>query len=312
VKALKVMALVVILVLMVVSFTTLQLGVDVRLTLLRPDFLVESLADVGVLDLIPDLAMEYIGEFFRAMPPDISEHARAAWYETVTPAWLATQLQAILRDALLFASGKQPALTVTLNTGELRDSFLAAFSSRVDAYSARMMAQVLSGIPDVVGPESPELADLVPDDVPPEVVRALRLVTLAPLAAAAAVCLLALACLALARGAGAARWVGTAAILSGLGAVAGVIAAQRFLLPALLAGLSLGDVPPFLAGLDPQAIGLGLSERVLAVVRLTGLATLGVGVVLHILPACRFRARPAQAGAATETSDEAPPVNPNA
>jgi len=309
-KALKVMALTVILVLMVVSFTALQLGVDVRLTLLSPDFLVKSLAGVGVFELIPDLVMEYIGEFFRSMPPDIGEHARAAWYESVTPAWLAEQFRAILSDALLFASGQQPALSVTVDTGELRDKFLTAFSSRADPYSARMMTQALSGIPDVVSAENPELAELIPDAVPPVVVKALRLIRLAPLAAAGAVCLLALACLALAKGAGAARWVGTAAILSGLVTVAGVLVAQHFLAPALLAGLSLGDVPPFLAGVDPQAIGLGLAERVLAVVRLSGFVTLGLGVVLHILPACRFRARPGKPADGTAPADAAPPIHP--
>lgn len=289
VKALKVILLVLVLILLFAGLTVVQAGIDVRTTVLEPDFYVTTLAGLHVFEIVPEMTMAYVSDFFDRMPPDMAAKAKEAWLEAATPEWLEAQFRVVVHDVVAFVEGRQESLTATIAVGELRDRFVESFSAKVDPYAAGMMAEAMANVPDSLA-----LADqkFIPSEVPAPVARGIRLARVAPLAAGGVCILLVVLCFALAGGfPGGARWVATGALLSGLLTTGLSLVARHVLLPGILAGIQMGEVPSFLESLDVQAVIAGMAGRVLGAVRTTGLAFVALAVVLYVVAAVVAGAR---------------------
>ncbi len=299
-KALKVVLLVVVFVVLAVALLITQAGVVAHLTLLRPGFYVGSLARGGLFQALPEITMEYAADFLDQMPSDTAQKAREAWLEAATPEWFRSQFEVVLTDLFHFLRGEQASLTAAIALGEVRDRFVEAFAARVDPYSAKMMALTMAKVPETIS-----LADqgFVPTEVPPNVTLGLQLASTVPPAAGAASVLLAGLCFLLAGGlVGGARWVGAAAMLSGSMTMAAFTFAQSAVLPGILAGIDLGEVPDFLRAVDPRAIAGGLAAGVLGTIRAVGVASLGAGLILVVVAAvAAARRRSPAAGSSAPT-----------
>jgi len=291
-KVLKVLLLLVVLVVMFLGLNVLQVGFD-ALRVASPGFVVSGLREAGVFAAFPDLV---VGSFSRAWQgATAAERAdiEAALRQAADPQWLETQVTLVLEDVSAYTKGKKPALTAAIPVNELLDRFLSVYAETGDP---AVIASIRQSIPaEYRQPILLSQYPFFPSDLSalPQI-HYWRLMPKAVGLLGLLVILLALACLPLAGGfPGAARWTGTAFLLSGLAGVAGSVGLSLRVAPSLLAGFNLTAPDPSLEAVVELAKNAltTFAGRIVGAVRSSGILFLVIAIVLYILAAVVASAR---------------------
>ena len=291
-KVLKVLVLLVVLVVMFLGLNGLQVGFD-GLRVASPGFIVSGLREAGVFAGFPDLVVGSLSRAWQEATAAEKADIEAALRQAADPQWLETQVTLVLEDVSAYTKGKKPALTAAIPVNELLDRFLSAYAETADP---DIVASIRQGIPaeyrqPILLSEYPFFpADL---SALPQI-HYWRLLPTAVGLLGLLVILLALACLPLAGGfPGAARWTGTAFLLSGLVGVAGSVGLSLRVVPSLLAGFNLTAPDPSLEAVVDLAKGAltTFAGRIVGAVRSSGIVFLVIAIVLYILAAVVASAR---------------------
>ena len=291
-KVLKVLLLLVVLVVMFLGLNVLQVGFD-ALRVASPGFVVSGLREAGVFAAFPDLV---VGSFSRAWQgATAAERAdiEAALRQAADPQWLETQVTLVLEDVSAYTKGKKPALTAAIPVNELLDRFLSVYAETGDP---AVIASIRQSIPaEYRQPILLSQYPFFPSDLSalPQI-HYWRLMPKAVGLLGLLVILLALVCLPLAGGfPGAARWTGTAFLLSGLAGVAGSVGLSLRVAPSLLAGFNLTAPDPSLEAVVELAKNAltTFAGRIVGAVRSSGILFLVIAIVLYILAAVVASAR---------------------
>jgi len=291
-KVFKVLVLLVVLVVMFLGLNVLQVGFD-GLRVASPGFIVSGLREAGVFAAFPDLVVGSLSRAWQEATAAEKADIEAALRQAADPQWLETQVTLVLEDVSAYTKGQKPALTAAIPVNELLDRFLSAYAETADP---DIVASIRQGIPaefrqPILLSEYPFFpADL---SALPQI-HYWRLLPTAVGLLGLLVILLALACLPLAGGVpGAARWTGTAFLLSGLVGVAGSVGLSLRVVPSLLAGFNLTAPDPSLEAVVEMARTAltSFAGRIVGAVRSSGIVFLVIAIVLYILAAVVASAR---------------------
>jgi hypothetical protein len=291
-KVLKVLVLVVILVVMFLGLNGLQVGFD-ALRVASPGFIVSSLREAGVFTAFPDLVVESLSRTWRGASAAQRADIEAALRQVADPQWLETQVTVVLEDVSAYTKGKKPALTAAIPVNELCDRFLSTYAATGDP---AVVASLRRSIPaEFRQPVLLSQYPLLPSNLSalPQIQYWRQLPTAVGLLGLLVI-LLALACLPLAGGfPGAARWIATAFLHSGLVGVVGSIGLSLRVVPSLLAGFNLTAPDPSLEAVVEVATDAVtvFASRIVGAVRSSGILFLVIAIVLYILAAVVAGAR---------------------
>lgn len=289
-KVLKVLLLLVVLVVMFLGLNVLQVGFD-GLRVASPGFVVSGLREAGVFAAFPDLMVGSLSRSWQGATAAQRADIEAALRQAADPQWLETQVTLVLEDVSAYTKGQKAALTTAIPVNELFERFNTAYAETGDP---AVIATLRQNIPAEYRQPIP-LSRYFPADLSalPQI-HYWRLLPKAVGLLGLLVILLALTCLPLAGGfPGAARWTGTAFLLSGLVGVAGSIGLSLRVVPSLLAGFDLTAPDPSLEAVVELARGTltTLAGRIVGAVRSSAILFLVIAIVLYILAAVVASAR---------------------
>lgn len=308
-KALRVVALVIVFLGLLVSFVGLEAAAD-GLAVLRPSIYVGALDRAGLFNLIPEVVVQASGESMSALPKAEQEKVAAAIQATVTPEAVAAEFRAVLGDLFAFLKGRQAEVTAVVHLDQFRDAFLAEYAKTANPYAYRQVEDsVKRSMPGPV-----PLSDFVGSA--PAFAQAARYIhqgiDLAVWVAVAAALLAALAFLLAGGFVGGARWVGIAALIAGVaGAVVFVFA--RGLIPGFAAGFVMEGIPPEVLGpLSGAVLAIlnGIARTIIVTAAIFGVSGLVLIVASGVLGAARAK-RQASGGAAAHAGTRAGGATPS-
>jgi len=309
-KALKVLALLLIFGLLYLGLGVIQLGIDATVGPLNPSFYTSTLEELGVYQAVGEAAVEALGETIGQLPAAEADRIEAAILSALDPEWLQAEVGAVLEDLSLFLRGRDAELTAALPTGEMTDRFIEAYAAA--GGNRRVVSEIRQTFSDI--PEEIAIRELLPDEYVSQTELFTRLTSIVPLVLVGVWLILALLCFPLAGGGpGGFRWLGAVFVASGLTTAVGAWVAGT-LSYGILAGIE-PAVPVAALGTVVKQLVSTLAEGALATVRNTGLIVMAAGVGLYIVAALMARAR-AGAGAskagAADAGTESPATPPAA
>jgi hypothetical protein len=311
-KVLKVLVLLVVLVVMFLGLNVLQVGFD-GLRVASPGFIVSGLREAGVFAAFPDLMVGSLS--LAGATPAQKAEIEAALRQAADPQWLETQVTLVLEDVSAYTKGKKAALTTAIPVNELFERFFTAYAETGDP---AVIASLRQNIPAEYR-QPILLSQYFPADLSalPQI-HYWRLLPKAVGLLGLLVISLALLCLPLAGGfPGAARWTGTAFLLSGLVGAAGSVGLSLRVVPSLLAGFNLTAPDPSLEAVVELARSAltTFAGRIVGAVRSSGILFLVIAITLYILAAvvagARKRAKLAPAAKSAPAAPAGLPSEPS-